>query len=211
MKYKGIIFDLDGVICSTDRYHYHAWKKIAELIDVDFDEMFNDRFRGVCREECLKMLLEKSGRKFSGEEKKELLKRKNDYYRQMLSQMTADDVDIEVKSTLDKLREKGMLLGIGSSSKNARLILAQIDMKDYFDAVCDGNDISRSKPDPEVFIRTANLLGLSPDQCLIVEDAQSGIEAATAGGFDSAGIGAAGIHEKVTFRLQKFSDLLKIQ
>lgn len=211
MKYKGIIFDLDGVICSTDRYHYHAWKKIAELIDVDFDEKFNDRFRGVCREECLKMLLEKSGRKFSGEEKKELLKRKNDYYRQMLSQMTADDVDIEVKSTLDKLREKGMLLGIGSSSKNARLILAQIDMKDYFDAVCDGNDISRSKPDPEVFIRTANLLGLSPDQCLIVEDAQSGIEAATAGGFDSAGIGAAGIHEKVNFRLQKFSDLLKIQ
>lgn len=211
MKYKGIIFDLDGVICSTDRYHYHAWKKIAELIDVDFDEKFNDRFRGVCREECLKMLLQKSGRKFSGEEKKELLKRKNDYYRQMLSQMTADDVDIEVKSTLDKLREKGMLLGIGSSSKNARLILAQIDMKDYFDAVCDGNDISRSKPDPEVFIRTANLLGLSPDQCLIVEDAQSGIEAATAGGFDSAGIGAAGIHEKVNFRLQKFSDLLKIQ
>lgn len=211
MKYKGIIFDLDGVICSTDRYHYHAWKKIAELIDVDFDEKFNDRFRGVCREECLKMLLEKSGRKFSVEEKKELLKRKNDYYRQMLSQMTADDVDIEVKSTLDKLREKGMLLGIGSSSKNARLILAQIDMKDYFDAVCDGNDISRSKPDPEVFIRTANLLGLSPDQCLIVEDAQSGIEAATAGGFDSAGIGAAGIHEKVNFRLQKFSDLLKIQ
>lgn len=211
MKYKGIIFDLDGVICSTDRYHYHAWKKIAELIDVDFDEKFNDRFRGVCREECLKMLLEKSGRKFSGEEKKELLKRKNDYYRQMLSQMTADDVDIEVKLTLDKLREKGMLLGIGSSSKNARLILAQIDMKDYFDAVCDGNDISRSKPDPEVFIRTANLLGLSPDQCLIVEDAQSGIEAATAGGFDSAGIGAAGIHEKVNFRLQKFSDLLKIQ
>lgn len=211
MKYKGIIFDLDGVICSTDRYHYHAWKKIAELIDVDFDEKFNDRFRGVCREECLKMLLEKSGRKFSGEEKKELLKRKNDYYRQMLTQMTADDVDIEVKSTLDKLREKGMLLGIGSSSKNARLILAQIDMKDYFDAVCDGNDISRSKPDPEVFIRTANLLGLSPDQCLIVEDAQSGIEAATAGGFDSAGIGAAGIHEKVNFRLQKFSDLLKIQ
>ena len=139
------------------------------------------------------------------------MKRKNDYYRQMLSQMTADDVDIEVKSTLDKLREKGMLLGIGSSSKNARLILAQIDMKDYFDAVCDGNDISRSKPDPEVFIRTANLLGLSPDQCLIVEDAQSGIEAATAGGFDSAGIGAAGIHEKVNFRLQKFSDLLKIQ
>ena len=207
MKYKVIIFDLDGVICFTDKYHYQAWKAMADQIGVYFDEQINNRLRGVSRMESLDIILERCSRKYSMEEKEALAAEKNKRYRELLSGMTPDDLSDEVKETLDKLRANGAKLAIGSSSKNAKMILSRIGLEGYFDAVSDGTNISRSKPDPEVFLKAAEFLGLKASDCLVVEDAEAGIDAACAGGFDSAGLGEAAQYEKTTYPMKCFSDL----
>ncbi|MGN0404557.1 MAG: beta-phosphoglucomutase [Bariatricus sp.] len=211
MKYQGIIFDLDGVICHTDRYHYLAWKEMADEIGVYFDEEINNRLRGVSRMASLDIILEKSEKNYSISEKENLAEKKNEIYRTLLFQMSEADLSDEVKDTLNELRQRGCRLAIGSSSKNAKVILQRLGLGDFFDAVSDGTNISRSKPDPEVFQKAAEYLELCPEECLVVEDALAGIEAAAAGGFDSAGIGEAATHGKVTYPLTTFSDLLKIE
>lgn len=211
MKYKGIIFDLDGVICSTDEYHYQAWKKLADEIGaVGFGREDNARQRGVNRMESLEVVLEKAPRQYTKEKKVELAEHKNEMYRQMLAGMSPADLSDEVKSTMDVLRNKGLLLAIGSSSKNAPFILERIGLGDYFDKISDGNNISHSKPHPEVFLLAAQYLGLAPADCLVVEDAVSGVDAGIAGGFDTAGIGYASAYDKATYHLKTFSDLLTI-
>lgn len=210
MKYKAIIFDLDGVICFTDKYHYQAWKTMADSIGVYFDETINNRLRGVSRMDSLDIILEKSDKTYSDQEKEQLADQKNEIYKRLLYNMTPSDLSLEVKNTLDELRKEGMKLAIGSSSKNTKLILSQIGLKDYFDAISDGTNITRSKPDPEVFLKAAEYLEMDPGDCLVVEDAKAGIEAAVAGGFDSAGLGEASSHEKVTYPLDTFSDLLDV-
>lgn len=209
MKYQGIIFDLDGVICSTDRYHYQAWKKMADGIGVYFDEVINNRLRGVSRMASLEIILERSEEQYTDEQKAALAEQKNELYRELLMQMSPADLSGEVKSTLDALRDRGLLLAIGSSSKNAKLILGRIGLRDYFDAVSDGTNITHSKPHPEVFLKAAEMLGLEPGRCLVVEDARAGVEAAIAGGFDNAGLGEAAEHEQVTYALSRFGDLLR--
>lgn len=210
MKYKAIIFDLDGVICFTDKYHYQAWKTMADSIGVYFDETINNRLRGVSRMDSLDIILEKSDKTYSDQEKEQLADQKNEIYKKLLYNMTPSDLSQEVKNTLDELRKEGMKLAIGSSSKNTKLILSQIGLKDYFDAISDGTNITRSKPDPEVFLKAAEYLEMDPADCLVVEDARAGIEAAAAGGFDSAGLGEASSHERVTYPLDMFSDLLDV-
>ena len=135
---------------------------------------------------------------------------KNEIYRRLLAGMTPADLSGEVRRTLEGLRERGIRLAIGSSSRNARLILSRIGLGDYFDAVSDGNNITHSKPDPEVFLKAAQFLGLSPRDCLVVEDAKAGVEAAAAGGFDSAAIGDAARLRLATYDMERFSDLLSI-
>ncbi|RGT72201.1 beta-phosphoglucomutase [Ruminococcus sp. AF18-22] len=210
MRYKGIIFDLDGVICFTDQYHYQAWKKLADSIGVYFDKKINDRLRGVSRMESLEIILEKSKRQYSAEEKEKLSAEKNGLYVELLDNMTPADLSDEVRDTLYKLRKRGIKLAIGSSSKNTKKILERIGMSDFFDAISDGTNITRSKPDPEVFMKAADYLELLPPECLVVEDAAAGAKAAAAGGFDCAGFGQAAVHEKITYAIEKFSDLLKI-
>ena len=211
VKYRGIIFDLDGVICSTDEYHYLAWKALADRIGAEgFGRADNDRQRGVSRMESLEVVLEKAPRAYSAAEKQELAAWKNDTYRALLRNMSPTDLTPEVKATLETLRKMGLKLAIGSSSKNAPFILERIGLGNWFDAVSDGNNISRSKPDPEVFLLAAEYLGLSPQDCLVVEDAFSGIDAGIAGGFDTAAIGDATRYDKPTYKLGTFSDLLKI-
>lgn len=210
MKYKGIIFDLDGVICSTDRYHYLAWKQLADRLNIYFDEIINNRLRGVSRMESLEIVLKKSENTYSDEEKIAFATEKNDAYRQLLCQMSASDLSEEVKSTLDALRAAGLKLAIGSSSKNTPFILERIGLGAYFDAVSDGNNIARSKPDPEVFLKAADMLKLSPADCLVVEDAHAGVEAAVNGGFDCAAIGDARDDVRAAFHLNSFSDLLSL-
>lgn len=208
---KGIIFDLDGVICSTDEYHYRAWKALAEREGITFDRTINDRLRGVSRMASLDIVLEKATRAYSSEEKAALAEEKNRFYRALLKQMGRDDLSPETKRTLDTLRERGYLLAIGSSSKNAPLILERIGLDGFFDAISDGNHITHSKPNPEVFLKAAQMLKLTPRDCLVVEDARAGIQAAHDGGFESAALGDAVNSTLATYRLTCFADLLKIR
>lgn len=208
MKYKGIIFDLDGVICSTDEYHYLAWKALADQLGIGFDRQINNRLRGVSRMESLEIVLEKSDKTFSDEQKQQLAETKNALYRELLGQMSEADLSNEVRDTLNALRERGLKLAIGSSSKNTPFILERIGLSGFFDAVSDGNNITRSKPDPEVFLKAAQMLDLPPVDCLVVEDAHAGVEAAVNGGFDCAAMGDAKDDTRATWHLSKFSEIL---
>ncbi|HIU75874.1 MAG TPA: HAD-IA family hydrolase, partial [Candidatus Pelethocola excrementipullorum] len=143
------------------------------------------------------------------EEKDHYAAAKNDIYRKLLNTMTPDDLSDEVKETLDQLRARGLKLAIGSSSKNARLILKQIGLENYFDAISDGNNITKSKPDKEVFVKASQYINIKPQECLVVEDAKAGIEAAIAGGMDCAVIGGAAKSGLATYPLETFSDILK--
>lgn len=210
MKFKGIIFDLDGVICFTDKYHYQAWKQMADKEGIYFDEIINNRLRGVSRMASLEIILERAEKAYTEEEKEQMAYEKNETYKKLLYNMTTQDLSQEVKDTLDALRAKGCKLAIGSSSRNTKLILGQLGLADYFDAISDGTNITKSKPDPEVFLKAADFLGLKPEDCLVVEDAVAGIDAASAGGFESAGLGEAAEYEKCTYPMRSFGDLINI-
>ncbi len=207
---KALIFDLDGVICFTDKYHYIAWKKLADKNGIYFDEVINNRLRGVSRKDSLEIILERAAKEYSDEEKENMVAEKNADYVELLKEMSPADLSDEVKDTLEELRERGYKLAIGSSSRNAGLILKQIGLGGFFDAISDGTNITRSKPDPEVFLKAAEFLQEIPGNCLVVEDAKAGIEAAMAGGFKSAGLGEAAEHPDVTYKMRGFSDLLDI-
>lgn len=159
-KIEAVIFDLDGVICSTDEYHYEAWKSIADSIGVPFDRTVNNRLRGISRMNSLEIILERYPGQLSQAEKEALAEQKNEQYKTLLMQMGQKDLSADTKDTLDTLRKAGYLLAIGSSSKNTPLILRQIGLEGFFDAVADGNQITHSKPDPEVFLLAAQLLGV---------------------------------------------------
>lgn len=205
---KAVIFDLDGVICSTDEYHYLAWKKLADRLGIYFDRDINNRLRGVSRMASLDIVLERSLMEFSPEQKLAMAEEKNNTYRELLAGMSTSDLSDEVRNTLAELRKRGYPMSIGSSSKNTKFILERIGLKDFFDAVSDGTNISRSKPDPEVFIKAAEFLGVNPMNCLVVEDAEAGIQAAKAGGMYAAGIGGAAGYAETDYALKSFSDLL---
>lgn len=208
---KGIIFDLDGVIVFTDKYHYLAWKAMADEIGVYFDESINNRLRGVSRMASLEIILETHhGKPFTAEEKLALAEKKNDLYREYLAKMGPSDVTEEVRDTLATLRKRGYKLSIGSSSKNAKFILERVNLTASFDAISDGTNITRSKPDPEVFLKGAEFLGLEPSECAVVEDAYAGIDAAKEGGMMGVAIGDATNYRRADYCLTTFSDLLKL-
>lgn len=208
MKYQAVIFDLDGVICHTDAYHYQAWKQVADQLGIYFDEEINHRLRGVSRMESFEIILERYDQTLSQKEKEQYASEKNEIYKTLLKNMSPSDLSPEVQSTLDTLRQRGLKLGIGSSSKNAEFILNQLGLGTYFDAIADGNKISRSKPDPEVFLLAAGLMGINPADCLVVEDAEAGLKAAKDGGMDAAGIGDVRSCALADYGLISFSDLL---
>ena len=210
MKYKGVIFDLDGVICFTDELHYLAWKALADRLNIYFDREINQRMRGVSRMDSLNILLEKSDVEYSEVQKEAFAAEKNAIYADSLRKMSEKDVSDDVRQTLKTLREKGVKIALGSSSKNAQAILERIGLEEMFDAVSDGNGLEKFKPDPEVFLKAAEKLGLEPKDCLVVEDAVAGIDAGGAGGFATAGIGPAAGYDKAGYKIEKVSDILKI-
>ena len=224
MKWKGIIFDLDGVLCSTDQYHYMAWKRVADQLPVYFDEEINQRLRGVSRAESLEIILEKyTGTPLHTLEKQKILAEKNQIYRTALEQMNEQDLSAEVRDTI---------LAVGSSSKNARFILGRLGLyaasaghtgkeadmtiekktglANVFDAIIDGTQITHSKPHPEVFQKAAAELGLKPKVCLVVEDAAAGVEAAHRAGMEAACVGQAGKDHLGDYNLESFKDILSV-
>ena len=170
MKFKGVIFDLDGVLCFTDDYHYQAWKSLADDLNIYFDREINNRLRGVSRMASLDIVLEKSNKQYSDEEKIALATKKNDIYVKLLDNITENDCSNEVRNTLLELKRRGIKIAIGSSSKNTPKILNRLGIYSYFDAISDGNNITHSKPNPEVFLKAAQFINENPQDCLIVED-----------------------------------------
>lgn len=207
MQLEAIIFDLDGVICHTDHYHYLAWKQIADQRHLPFDEQRNDQLRGVSRLESLEILLGDQADRYSDAEKHVFAEEKNAIYRSYLQRLTPADVSPGVVDTLRRLRAMHLPLAIGSSSKNARLILHQLQLTAWFDVIVDGNDIRHAKPDPEVFLLAAQRLGKAPERCIVVEDAEAGLQAAQAGGFFRVGIGAAAAHIPAELHIQRLEEL----
>lgn len=187
---KGVIFDLDGVLVSTDELHYRAWKKLADELEIhDFTREDNEKQRGVSRMASLEIVLAKSKKEYTYEEKEALAERKNDYYKSYLQELTEDAVLPGVFEVLKKLNEKGILIGVGSVSKNTPMILERTGLAAYIDQVSCGLDITKSKPDPEVFLVAAEKLGLACEECLVVEDSAAGIVAAKAAGMKCLGVG----------------------
>jgi len=210
MKYQAIIFDLDGVICSTDQYHFKAWKTIADQLSIHFDEEINNRLRGVSRMESLSIILENYNGQLTDLQKNQYAHEKNLIYRRLLNNLSETDASIEVRETLHALRSKGLKLSIGSSSKNAKFILDKLGLGDFFDAIADGNDIKESKPNPEVFLKASELLSVDPRVCLVIEDSVAGIEAASAGKMDSVAIGDAVKSNLATYNINQFSQIIEL-
>jgi beta-phosphoglucomutase len=186
---RGVIFDLDGVLVSTDELHYRAWKQLADAEGIPFDRRINHRLRGVSRMASLEIILERASRAYSAAEKSAMADRKNASYRELLETLTPADALPGARELLDALRVRGIKMAIASSSRNTPRILERLGWSGAFDAVADGNDIARSKPDPEVFLLAAQRLGVPPTDCLVVEDAAAGIEGARRAGMAVFGIG----------------------
>jgi beta-phosphoglucomutase len=207
MPIRGIIFDLDGVIVSTDKCHYKGWKRLADDEGIAFTWDDNMRLRGVSRIQSLEFLLEKAKRIYTEEEKLALAERKNGYYRELLQDITPDDILPGVMPVLEELKKRGIKIAIGSSSKNTPKILERIGLDTYFDATSDGNDIIKGKPDPEVFLIAAQRMGLAPEECLVVEDAKAGIEAGLNGNMKVLGVGAAADDERAHLRAKDMASV----
>lgn len=207
---KGIIFDLDGVIIHTDHYHYLAWKKMCDQFRLSFDQELNHQLRGVSRKESLEIILDFNDAKYSEEQKKLMTDIKNDFYKEFLSSLSTNDLDEDINKVLHELKSLGYKLAIGSSSKNAKHILKNIGLLDFFDAISDGTNITKSKPNPEVFIKAANWLNLKNDECVVIEDAVAGLEAAKACHMIAIGIGDAKDSDLADYKLNEFKDLINI-
>jgi beta-phosphoglucomutase len=187
---KAVLFDLDGVLVSTDEYHYHSWKKLsAEEGFTFFDHEFNHKFRGVARMECVEIITKASGKQYTPAQKQELADRKNRYFIESLSKVTTEVLLPGALSTLHELRNRGIKIAVASNSRNALTIIKQVKIEHLLDAIVDGHQIENSKPDPEVFLLASKNVGVSPAHCLVVEDAVTGIESAKRAGMKSLGIG----------------------
>jgi beta-phosphoglucomutase len=187
---NAVLFDLDGVLVSTDEFHYRSWVKIAEEEGFGFfDHAFNDKFRGVARMECIEIITKASGKQYTKEQKQELADRKNGYFADSLAKVTQDELLPGSLAMLTELKKRGIKTAVASNSRNAVTIIKQVQIEHLLDAIVDGYQIENSKPDPEVFLKAALKVGVPPAECLVIEDAVSGIEAATKAGMKSLGIG----------------------
>jgi beta-phosphoglucomutase len=207
MKIKACLFDLDGVVVDTAHFHYLAWKNLAERLGFEFTEHDNERLKGVSRMDSLDILLKIGKVSLTEPEKILLAEEKNQLYLQFIRNMTPDDVLPGAKTFLLQLKDSGILLGIGSASKNARTILERIDLMTMFDVIVDGNLISRAKPHPEVFALGAKLLQVEPSQCIVFEDAIAGIQAAHNAGMKCIGVGSATVLNEADLVIPGFRDL----
>jgi beta-phosphoglucomutase len=186
---EACIFDLDGVIVDTAKYHFIAWRALAEELGFEFTQEDNERLKGVSRMKSLDILLEIGALEFSEKEKHAMAEKKNTLYVSYIEKMTPEEILPGVPEFLQELRKEGIKIALGSASKNSPMILDRIQLSEMFDAVVDGNSITEAKPNPEVFLKGAERLGISPENCVVFEDAIAGIEAARNAGMYCIGIG----------------------
>jgi beta-phosphoglucomutase len=203
-KISACIFDLDGVVVDTAKYHYIAWKSLANELGFDFTEEDNEKLKGVSRMTSLDILLEIGGVELDEKIKLELADKKNKNYVEYILKMTPDEILPGVKDFFNELKKRGIKIALGSASKNAMTILNQLELTDYFDAVVDGTHVSNAKPDPEVFLKGAELLGVSPLECIVFEDAEAGVEAAINGNMKCVGIGSPDVLGKANIVVSGF-------
>jgi len=204
-KIKAVIFDLDGVITDTSEYHYRAWKRLADEEGIPFNRDDNDKLRGVSRGECLKILLK--GKRVSAEQFQEMMDRKNEYYVELLKQMTSENILPGAKEIVLELKKRGIKTAIASVSKNTRTVLQGTGIENLFDTIVDGYSVKNTKPAPDLFLFAAKELGVKPEDCAVVEDAEAGIEAALAGNMLSIGIGPEERAGKARYRFEKIGDV----
>ncbi len=205
MEYlKACLFDLDGVLCDTARYHFIAWKKLADRLGIPFTERDNERLKGVSRMESLEILLSLGTKKYSEEEKQRLAAEKNAGYRALILRMTREEILPGAEDFLAYVRGRGLKTGLGSVSKNTAVILERTGLGAYFDSVVDGTRVTRAKPDPEVFLTGARDLGAAPGACAVFEDAQAGLIAARRAGMVRVGVGNPAVLTAADFCIPGF-------
>lgn len=207
MKKIGFIFDLDGVIVDTAKYHYLAWKKLADELGIRFTETDNELFKGVSRKKCLELLLEMGGRTATQAQMDTWLIEKNEDYLDYINEMDESEILPDVPKVLDYLKKNNIPMALGSASKNARPILEKVNLLRYFDTIVDGNQVTKAKPDPEVFLMAAGQLGVSPENCVVFEDALAGIEAANIAGMVSIGIGEPDVLLEAKYNFNNFKEV----
>jgi beta-phosphoglucomutase len=204
---KGIIFDLDGVIVDTAKYHYLAWKKLANQLGFEFTKNQNELFKGVSRKVCLEILLEIGKVSATKEQFDIWMVEKNLDYLKYIENMDASEILPDVPKILQFLKENKIPIALGSASKNARPILEKVGLLPYFDAIVDGNNVTKAKPDPEVFLLAAKQLGVSAHDCVVFEDAVAGVEAANAAKMISIGIGDKNVLSEAQFNFKDFTEI----
>ncbi|MCJ7689295.1 MAG: beta-phosphoglucomutase [Clostridiaceae bacterium] len=204
---KAIIFDLDGVLVDTAKYHYLAWKRLAEELNIDFTLEDNERLKGVSRMQSLDIILDIGNNTLNDDAKFEAAQKKNDWYVEYISKLTPDDILPGVISFIKSTRANNIKIALGSASKNSMLILNKLNLTHYFDAIIDGTKVSKAKPDPEVFLKGAEALKVLPSQCIVFEDAEAGVEAAINAGVYCIGIGSKNILKKADLVFSGFTDI----
>lgn len=206
-KDKTFIFDLDGVIVDTAKYHFLAWKKLADELGIDFTHEHNEQLKGVSRVRSLEIILELGEKEVSKADFETLLTRKNEDYLSYIEKMDKSEILVGVLDTLNFVRANGWKIVLGSASKNARPILEKTGLLSYFDAVVDGNDVSKAKPDPEVFVIGAEKVNTKPENCIVFEDSVAGIQAANRAGMTSIGIGNKEILYQAKYVFRDFTEI----
>lgn len=201
MNKKGFIFDLDGVIVDTAKYHFLAWKKLANDLGIDFTEEENEQLKGVSRVKSLEKILAWGNKTLSEKDFNAQMAKKNEDYLSHIAKMDESEILPDVPKVLNFLSENNQPISLGSASKNARTILERVNLKEQFNAIVDGNDVTKAKPDPEVFLIAAKLLNVAPENCIVFEDSVAGVEAANVANMISIGVGSKDVlgHAKYVF------------
>ncbi|MEQ3663158.1 beta-phosphoglucomutase [Olleya sp.] len=207
MNKKGFIFDLDGVIVDTAKYHFLAWQNLAKSIDIDFTHEQNEQLKGVSRVKSLEKILEWGNKTISEELFTSLMGKKNEEYLSFIAKMTDEEILPDVPKILDYLIEKQQPISLGSASKNARPILEKVNLLSKFDAIVDGNDVSKAKPDPEVFLIAAKHLNMKPEDCIVFEDSVAGVQAANTANMISIGIGEKEVLHEADYIFSDFTEI----
>ncbi|MFW6306989.1 MAG: beta-phosphoglucomutase [Bacillota bacterium] len=202
---KAFIFDLDGVITDTAEFHYKSWKKLADEEGIPFDKETNEKLRGVSRRKSLEIIL--AGRDVSEDGIEEMMARKNGYYQEYINTISSDDLLPGIEEILNKLQEKGYKLAVASASKNAKPVIENLKITDLFETISDGYSVKKTKPAPDLFLHTADKMGVEPVYCVVVEDAEAGIEAAIAANMTSVGIGPRERVGKADYRYEQVKDI----